>query len=111
MGADMKKCIEECQSCSSVCTETVRHCLDMGGRHAEAGHITTMLDCAEICRTSANFMLRHSALHTETCTACAVVCRACEASCRELDGPEMKRCAEECARCAESCERMAGMAS
>ena len=105
---EMRACIEACTSCAEECTAMIEHCLKMGGAHADPSHITTMLDCAEICRTSANFMLRNSSLHTETCGVCAVVCRTCEESCRALDGPEMKECADECARCAESCEKMAG---
>lgn len=111
MSADMKKCSEECLSCSTTCTETVHHCLHMGGKHVEPAHLTSLIDCAEICQTSANFLLRGSSLHTETCRTCAAVCRACEASCRQIEGEEMKRCADACGRCAESCERMAAMAS
>jgi hypothetical protein len=109
MSADMRKCIDDCLSCSSVCAETLHHCLMMGGKHAEVEHVTIMLDCAEICQTSANFMLRQSPAHVETCGTCAAVCRACEESCRQLDGDFMKRCADECGSCAECCERMAGM--
>jgi hypothetical protein len=109
--AQMKECIDACLSCGAICTETIRHCLEMGGKHAEMQHITIMLDCAEICQTSANFMLRGSAAHVETCSTCAAICRACEDSCRQLTGEEMKRCADECASCAESCERMAGIAT
>ena len=35
--------------------------------------VIVLLDCAEICQTSANFMLRGSPLHTNTCAACAIV--------------------------------------
>ena len=110
MSADMKKCSEECLSCSTVCIETIHHCLHMGGKQVEAVHFTTLLDCADICRTSASFLLRGSSLHADICRACATVCRACEASCRKMEGEEMKRCADACARCAKSCERMAAMA-
>src|SRR5205814_907065 len=64
---EMRQCIQECQSCHSSCLETVTHCLRKGGRHAEEGHIRLMLDCVEICQTSADFMLRGSDLHTRTC--------------------------------------------
>ena len=33
--------------------------------------IRTDLDCADICHTAANFMLRGSDLHAHTCAACA----------------------------------------
>jgi len=68
------------------------------------GHI----DCAQICGTSADYMLRGSHLHTQTCATCAEVCRACAESCERMgDDSVMRRCAETCRRCAESCGRMA----
>jgi hypothetical protein len=100
-------CIEACQSCHAVCVETLTHCLTMGGEHADAAHIRTLLDCAQICATSADFMLRGSPMHGSVCDVCADVCNECAASCAALDGPEMQRCAEECRRCAEHCREMA----
>jgi hypothetical protein len=68
-----------------------------------------MLDCAEICQTSADFMLRGSDRHHLTCRICADICRACAEDCERLagDDPMMRECAEECRRCQKSCERMA----
>jgi hypothetical protein len=107
----MQKCIDECLSCYSICERTAQHCLELGGKHAAPGHIRTLLDCAEICRTSAEFMLRGSQFHRQTCAVCAEVCRACEESCRGMGGDKtMKECADACRRCAESCERMASAA-
>jgi hypothetical protein len=108
----MRTCIEECQNCHSVCTETVTHCLQMGGDHAEPNHIRLLLDCAEICQTSANFMLRMSDLHGETCGVCAIVCERCAEDCERFGDDEMmKQCAEACRSCAQSCREMAGMAA
>lgn len=110
MSKDMEQCIQECLNCYSVCTATVQHCLQMGGKHAEQQHINTMMDCAEICRTAADFMLRGSSHHAHVCGECADICRECEASCRALgDDQMMQQCADACRRCAESCQRMAGM--
>ena len=109
MSANMQDCINECLSCHSVCLETVAYCLEQGGKHAAADHVRLLLDCAEICQTSANFMLRGSGLHTRTCAACAEVCEQCAASCERMAGDaQMTVCAEACRRCAESCRRMAG---
>ena len=107
ISADVRACIEACQSCHEVCVETLAHCLQMGGEHVEANHIRTMLDCAQICATSADFMLRGSPLHASVCDVCADVCNECAASCAGLEGAEMQRCAEECRRCAEHCREMA----
>lgn len=111
MSADMQACIDDCMRCTDVCTQTAQHCLGMGGEHARPEHIATMLDCVDICATSARFMGRGSKLHASVCRVCAEACRACEKECRRLgaDDAMMKQCAEACRRCAESCERMATM--
>lgn len=106
---EMQECIEECLRCHSVCLSTVQYCLEMGGKHAEPTHIGLLLDCQEICVTSANFMLRGSERSQLTCRVCADICRACAESCERIGkGDEtMQGCAQECRRCQESCERMA----
>ena len=108
---EMDATIEECTRCHQVCVRTLRHCLEMGGRHAEAGHVRVMLDCEQICQTSADFMLRGSDLYAETCRTCAVVCERCAEDCERIAGDEdreLRECAAECRRCAELCNRMAG---
>lgn len=106
---EMKNCINECLTCHSVCLETISHCLEMGGEHASPAHIALLQDCAQICITSADFMLRGSELHGQTCGVCAATCDACADSCESLaEGNDfMQRCAEVCRRCAESCRQMA----
>jgi hypothetical protein len=105
----LQPCIDVCTECHNICLEMVSHCLDKGGKHADSSHIRTLIDCADICRTSADFMLRGSDLHASTCGACSEVCLQCAESCDQFDtDAEMKRCAEVCRRCAESCEQMAG---
>ncbi len=107
--SEMRSCIDACQSCHDVCIETLTHCLSKGGKHAAADHIRSLADCAQICATSADFMLRGSPAHTAICDTCADVCDQCAKSCEQLDGAEMKRCAEECRRCAIECRQMAKM--
>ena len=108
----MRECINECHICHDNCAETVAHCLQMGGKHAEAGHIRLLLDCAEICETSANFMLRGSELLSRTCGVCAEICERCARDCERLsDDAHMRACAEACRRCADSCKHMAAMSA
>jgi len=106
--AHVQECIVECDSCHDVCVETIGYGLAAGGRLADAAHLTLLMDCAQICQTAADFMLRGSTLHTSTCRTCAEVCEACARSCERLDSPEMRTCADACRRCAESCRAMAG---
>jgi hypothetical protein len=107
----MRRCIEHCTNCHNICLETVQHCLQLGGKHAETSHIRLLLDCAEICGTSAGFMLRGSDFHARTCGVCAEICERCAEDCERI-GPDdemMQRCAKLCRQCAESCRRMSQM--
>ena len=106
---DMQECTRNCTECHAVCVQTAAHCLGMGGEHASQHHIGLLQDCADICATSACFMLRGSPRHARTCAVCAEVCRECAEECGRMAGGDelMTRCAEACRRCAESCDRMA----
>lgn len=104
---EMRSCINDCLVCASVCTETINHCLQMGGRHADARHIRSMLDCAEMCKTAAGFMLRLSPMHFDVCGLCADACIACADSCEALnEDAHMQDCAAACTYCAASCQAM-----
>lgn len=82
-----------------------RHCLQLGGKHVEPAHLQLMADCAQICRTSADFMLRGSPRHALTCRACAEICEACADDCERIG--DMADCVQACRRCAEACREMA----
>ena len=104
--------VEECVNCHAVCTMTLQHCLAIGGGHSEINLVGVLLDCAELCQTSANFMLRGSPYHVVTCAACAELCRACAEACAAMtDDEQMQHCAEVCLSCAASCDRMSEMGS
>lgn len=103
---DMRKCIEACEYCHDICLESaMNHCLESGGEHVEPRHFRLMMNCAEICQTSANFMLSSSSLHGQVCKVCAEVCEACAQSCQQLG--DMEDCVKACRHCAESCRQMA----
>ncbi len=107
------ECIEECLNCHVVCTMTVQHCLASGGDLAEVNLTGVLLDCAELCQVSANFMLRGSPYHPLTCGPCAELCRSCEEACRGAshNDEQLDHCAEVCATCAELCEAMVAMSA
>jgi len=105
----MQACIEHCSACHAVCLQTITHCLARGGVHAAPGHIALLATCADLCRVSADAMLRGSDAHEAICLACADVCRRCADDCERLgdDDPAMQHCVQACRRCAESCAAMA----
>ena len=103
---EMQNCVDECLRCHSTCLSmAMNHCLEKGGQHVEPTHFRLMMACAEICQTSANFMLMGSDLHKRTCAVCAEVCEECARSCEQVG--DMQECVDACRRCAESCRKMA----
>ena len=109
-GMMMSDCVAECEKANRACLETLRHCLEKGGPHVAPAHVQLLLDCAEICQMTANFMLRGSAVHGVACGACAEVCERCVESCETFSGDsKMAACAETCRTCAKSCREMAKM--
>jgi hypothetical protein len=109
MDSEMDACISHCLQCYRVCEETKHHCLKKGGMHAAPDHLLIMADCAKICATSADFMIRMSPNHARTCGVCATICEQCAAECERMgDDEQMRQCAEVCRRCAQSCHQMAG---
>ena len=103
---NMQACIDACSHCHETCLHTaMTHCLVVGGKHVEASHFRLMINCAEICQASTNFMLSGSAFHQKVCAVCAEICDACAKSCEEIGG--MEDCVKACRECAESCRKMA----
>jgi hypothetical protein len=103
----MQSCIDTCTKCHQTCVqEAMNHCLEAGGEHVAPDHFRLMMNCAEICQTSANFMLSGSAFSSQLCRVCAQICEACARSCEQIEG--MEECARVCLECAASCRRMSG---
>jgi hypothetical protein len=68
------------------------------------------MDCAVLCRTSADLLLRGSGLHRDVCAVTADACDFCAESSGRLAGDElMRRCAEACRRCGAACRQVAGV--
>ena len=103
---NVQRCIETCTKCHEACLETPSLCLRSG--HTAPAHLRILLDCAEICQTSANVLIRNSDVHRQVCAACAATCAAAASSCLQFLGDEdMKRCEEICRQCAEACSELA----
>ncbi|MGE0471280.1 MAG: four-helix bundle copper-binding protein [Nitrospira sp.] len=106
---EMQTCIQLCRDCHAMCTQTIAHCLKLGGRHATPDHIRLLVDCAQMCTTTVDYMLRESSFHDRVCRLCSELCTQCGKDCEQVAGDDqlIKQCIEICRTCAESCERMA----
>lgn len=106
ISSEMQSCIDQCLRCYQTCTSTAMgHCLEVGGEHVAPPHFKLMMACAEICRTSAHFMLIGSPHHKHVCRECAEICEECGKDCERLG--DMQECVKACRSCAESCRKMA----
>jgi len=102
-----KECIDSCLKSHASCLATARYCMEKGGTHAAARHVALLMDCAELCQTTANSLLRKSSQHGAICQACATVCDACAQDCEVFKGDEaMMACARICRECAGHCRMM-----
>ena len=102
----MQSCIDACTRCYQTCLQTaMNHCLESGGKHVGPTHFRLMMNCAQICQTSADLQLSGSVFCAKYCALCAEVCDACADSCATID--EMGDCEKVCRDCANSCRAMA----
>ncbi len=107
----MQDCIESCANCSGTCVETLSYCMSHGGEYVEASHMRLLLDCADICQITANFLRRGSLTYSQVCRTCADICQVCAESCRFVDDKLMTKCSEICEECAATCEMVVTAAS
>jgi hypothetical protein len=107
MSEEVRECIQDCVDCYRTCNQTLIRCLSMGGKHAELEHLNLIMDCARICNTNADFMIRNSTYYPQTCGLTADICDECSDVCDRFEDDFMKECASVCRRCAESCREMA----
>ncbi|HAX91388.1 MAG TPA: four-helix bundle copper-binding protein [Rhodospirillaceae bacterium] len=109
MEQDMKKCIQLCTECKSMCqSHLYQHCLEVGGEHVSPEHVKIMTDCYQACGVAADSMERKSSFYKKQCDICAQICESCANSCEKMGDHEMKECAHKNRECADACRSMAG---
>jgi hypothetical protein len=106
---EVRRCVESASDAYTSCTETLTYSLSGGGELANPWHIRLLIDCAEICQTTQNALLRASELTPLLTTVCAEACEKCAESCRAVDSADeqLETCAEVCLHCAECCHELA----
>jgi hypothetical protein len=106
-GVDVQKAVQDCLGCHSACLETISHCLQLGGQHAEASHIKLLMDCAGVCQITADYLVRGSTYFARMNVLCAEICDQCAKDCEQIMGDDevMRRCVEACRRCSNMAEK------
>ena len=107
-------CIAAATECALVCTVCADACLGEEDVKAQVKCIRLNLDCAAVCRLTAELLARPSrrdepALHAQL-DACIRMCTACGDECGRHAAMGMEHCAvcaESCRACADACRKMA----
>jgi hypothetical protein len=105
-------CIRQCQDTHAICLQTLRYDLNANyhgnsGRMVESGHMRLLLDCADMCQTHADMLLRTSSFANRAGELCAEVCQACAEDCERFgEDRQSQDCATACRQAAASCRRM-----
>lgn len=100
-----QQALQSLAHCSSTCQSmALVHCLEMGGEHARPQHLRLMLDCSEICATTATFLAHKSQFHAQLCALCVDICETCAEDCQKLG--QMEECVAACRDCATICREL-----
>jgi hypothetical protein len=111
MGEHMSQSIELSQECHNTCVEVLSYSLQSSTEYLPETTLRLLRDCAEICQTNANFLLRSSEFHAQICGVCAEICGKCATTLEQFtDDSRLQQCADICQRCAEACQVMMAMA-
>lgn len=102
--------IDALLECSQACTACADACLGEGQTPTDC--VTSDLNCADVCATTARVLSRQTAYHPgitrEILQACAAICRECAEVCEShAEHHEHCRvCAEACRRCEQACRNL-----
>jgi hypothetical protein len=108
LSVHMEDAIRNAMQCSRIAQSCLQHCLSLGGKYADMDHISAMMECAEITRLSAQFMISTLDFTHDLSGVCARVCDACLESCQNIDpeDPHMNATMVACRKCADSCRNL-----
>ena len=99
--------IEMLNNCVASCNYCTASCLNEDDVKMMVECIRLDMDCAEICRTTANLLARGSEHGSHLLQECAEICSKCASEC-EKHAPQMahcKACAEACRKCEDACKK------
>ncbi|MGH7584117.1 MAG: four-helix bundle copper-binding protein [Gemmatimonadales bacterium] len=105
MNTETQHCIDDCLNCQATCEATLSYWLARDESQRDRSAMLVLLDCADICRVTAAFLLRRSPRYPEMCRFCAEICAACAGWCERFPRDTvMMECAAACRACGKTCE-------
>jgi hypothetical protein len=101
VGKKRQQSIKISLDCYRVCLQTVRYCLEKGGRYVEEVNLGLLFECADACNTAVSMMMRGATVQADACGIQNRVRERCAEMCEQFsDDVQMARCARLCRQCA-----------
>ena len=101
------ECIDACYRCADACDHCSVACLSEDNVKEMERCIRLDMDCAAVCRLTAEVMARESECHIMVCRLCEKICTACAEECGKHQHEHCQNCAQQCRECAQLCQKMA----
>lgn len=103
---EAERCIDALQACYAACMRNVSYGNVKKSGPIQEEHVRLMLDCAEMCQTAANFLIRESDHYLRICREAAEICKDLASSCEGVDGMDGIR--STCDECVSVCRVIVG---
>jgi hypothetical protein len=84
-------------------------CLNEPDVGARKKCISTLHECACICKEASSFMSMNAMHAMDLCKLCGTICDECAQECGMFKDDHCQKCAAECKDCANECKVMANM--
>lgn len=101
------ECIDACYRCADACDHCSVACLSEDNVKEMERCIRLDMDCAAVCRLTAEVMARESECHILVCRLCEKICTACAEESGKHQHEHCQNCAQQCRECAQLCQQMA----
>jgi len=107
---DLRAAFLACLRAHQACEEAVAQALRADQSGGVDERVGALLDCADVCRTTATFIRRGSPLAGRTAGIAADLCERAAEACAPFAGDgALAACAQTCRRCAAWCRRLAAL--
>ncbi len=104
----MLDCIDKCLYSYITCWKTRQGFSSSAGEDGLASLNPSLLECAEICRTTASSLHWDSAFWEASCALCADACATCAWACSRFSSDEqIKAVLDACGECMTACRELA----
>ena len=80
--SDRDGCIRAFQRAHEECLSALAHCMDRPALETSGDLYQCLLDCADLCRTAADFLSRASKLSSKICVLASAACDDLVTACR-----------------------------